>query len=423
MLVLRDFENLPVEVASDLDIAVRDAGQRKAASEAIRQFAREESLELVQLLRRSYVWEHKMLAEDGRMLIVDLHFQGEGWRGPVYLTNEELFASAMQREGWLEPAPHHQAMMAVFQHLLWGRFYKEKYHALVPRWIAGHEPAFSACIARAFGADLAPRLIEMILSADANGLAAMVPQLRRRLWQLRGMPDLAGSVKRLAAFVAAEIRLTLARSGRWVVLVGPDGVGKTTIASLLAAETKDFFRGVRYHHWIPRWQVPLSAEVPSGEARPPLRGESRGLVASLLSALRLARNVARAHFAYGLRILPHLFRQRLVIGDRYLFNYALDPRSVRYHGPDWLVRWALRMAPAPDLVLCLEAPPEEIHRRKPELSVEEIQRVITRCRELSAYGFRTVAISAAEDPGTVAQAASWKILGTLKHQQNPEPTI
>ena len=133
--------------------------------------------------------------------------------------------------------------------------------------------------------------------------------------------------------------------------------------------------------------------------------------------------MARAHLAYGLRILPHLFRQRLVIGDRYLFNYVLDPRSVRYHGPDWLVRWALRLAPWPDLVLCLEAPPGEIHRRKTELSVEEIQRVITRCRELPAYGFRTATISAAEDPGIVAQAASWKILDTLRQQQNPEHTL
>jgi hypothetical protein len=425
-LVLRDFEQLPEIISGgDLDLALESAAQLSAAERAIRLFAAESGLRIVSLLRHSYVWEFKLRSDSPpRQLIVDLHTDGEGWRGPLYLSNEELFAAACDRGPWWEPAPHHQAMMAVFQHLLWGRFYKEKYHALVPCWIAGHEQAFRACVARAFGPDLAPRLVEMILAADAQGLAAMVPRLRRRLWQLRGMPDLAGSLERLAAFVAGEIRLTLARSGRWVVLVGPDGVGKTTVAGLLAAETKDFFRGVRYHHWIPRWQEPLSAAVPTGGARPPLRGDAHGLAATFLSALRLVRNVVRAHLAYRLRILPHLLRQRLVIGDRYLFNYVLDPRSVRYHGPNWLVRWALHLAPQPDLVLCLEAPPAEIHRRKPELSLEEIQHIITRCRELPAHGFRTAAISAEMPVASVVQAAAWEVICTLSRSQNthrPKP--
>ena len=419
-LVLRDFEGLPGTVSSDLDLAIPGKDLLGRVTEAMSAFAAKSNLELILIVRHSYSWLFKFLGSQGERLVIDVDPEGEGWRGPLYLTADELLAEATDHGRWWQPAPHHQAMMAVFQHLLWGRFYKGKYHALVPRWIAGHEPQFSACVARAFGPDLAPRLVEMILAADANGLAAMVPRLRRRLWQVRGMPDLAGSLKRLAAFVAAEIRLTLARSGRWVVLVGPDGVGKTTVAGLLAAETKDFFRGVRYHHWIPRWQEPLSADVPSGGARPPLRGEPQGLAATLLSALRLARNVARAHLAFGLRILPHLLRRRLVIGDRYLFNYVLDPLSVRYHGPDWLVRWALRLVPRPDLVLCLEAPPEEIYRRKPELSVEEIQQVITRCRELPARGFPTVAISARGDPGAVGQAAGREILHTLREGRNPE---
>ncbi|EDY21967.1 hypothetical protein CfE428DRAFT_0092 [Chthoniobacter flavus Ellin428] len=413
VLVLRDFEALPNEVPSDLDIAVRSVAWREAASEAIRQFAREENLTLVQLLRRAYVWEHKMLGQDGRELIIDLHFQGEGWRGPIYLTSEELFDEATKRGGWFEPAPHHQAMMAVFQHLLWGGFYKEKYHPLVPRWIAGHEEAFTACVARAFGADIAPRIVQMIQAADAAGLAAIVPALRRRLWKQRGLPDLPGSLARLAGFIWSEIGITLQRYGRWIVFVGPDGVGKTTVATLLLAETKDFFRGARYHHWIPPWQKPLTSTVPASAPKPPLRDRPAGTGATISSALRLVRNVFRAHLAYCFRILPQLLRQRLVIGDRYLFNYHLDPESVRYYGPSSWVRFALRFVPKPDLVLCLVADPEEIHRRKPELSLDEIRRVISRGEELSSIGFHAVQIRAEEAPPAVARAVAERVTQTL----------
>jgi thymidylate kinase len=202
-----------------------------------------------------------------------------------------------------------------------------------------------------------------------------------------------------------------------VDFVGPDGVGKTTVAGLLLTETKDFFRGVRYHHWIPRWQKPLSPTVPASAPKPPLREQPTGASATILSAVRLARNVFRAHLAYSFRILPHLLRQRLVIGDRYLFNYHLDPASVRYYGPPSWVRWALRLVPKPDLVLCLYADPEEIHRRKPELTLEEIRRIISRAQELSGLGFHAVQVSAQDAPATVAQAVAKAVTQTL-----PGPT-
>lgn len=411
ILVLRDFEHLPETVTSDLDIAVSNSSQRDIASNAILQFAKDENLEIVQLLRRSYVWEHKLFCQDGRELIIDLHFRGEGWRGPLYLSNQELFAAAVRRDAWLEPARHHQAMMAVFQHLLWGGIHRAKYHLLVPKWISGCQGEFSACVGRAFGSDIAPELVEKIIKADAVGLASLAGQLRMRLWIHRGLPDLPGSVSRLMAFIYREIVITLHRYGRWIVLVGPDGVGKTTVAAMLSAKGATFFRNVLYHHWIGQWEEPIPLKAPPPADESALREETGGLRATALSLLRLARNVARAHLAYWFRILPSLLRQRLVIGDRYLFNYFLIPKSVRYYGPEFAARWAMHLIPKPDLILCLHAAPAEIRRRKPELSLEEIERVIERSKQLPSLGFRSVMISAEADAAVVAQAAHSYILG------------
>lgn len=413
-LVLRDFDHLPDAVASDLDLAIENPTLLPRMEEAIEAFARAAGLELVTVVRRSYVWQFKLLGSgSAEQLVIDVHPEGEGWHGPLYLTSGELFAEASDHGGWQQPAPHHQAMMAVFQHLLWGGFYKAKYHSLVPQWIVGHEQPFTTCVARAFGSDLAPRLVQMIMNADGEGLAALVPALRRRLWRERGLTDLAGSLRRLLAFVGTEIALTAARRGRWIVLVGPDGVGKTTVAGRLEVETKPFFRGTRYHHWIPSWSRPLYRAAPPGGSKPTTRPRQSGARAVLVSLARLGRNVIRAHMGFWLRVWPHLLRQRLVIGDRYLFNYWVDPASVCYSGPAWFVRAMLSFAPKPDLVVALVAPPDVIHGRKPELTPSEITAVLARLDTLAMPGLRVRTICANRLVDDVATDLARFIIRTL----------
>ena len=406
-LVLRDFEGLPDSVRSDLDIAVCGEPELPFAEQAIRKFAESQNIELITVVRRSYVWQFKLLDRSSpAQLVIDVHFQGEGWRGPLYLTISDLFETSTERLLWREPSLAYQAMMALFQHLLWGGFYKAKYHELLPRWIAGCEAEFAAAIARAFGSQWGIRVPKMVRERDVAALERSVQALRWNLWLRRGFPDFPGSLGRLVQFVWGEVKITAARQGRWVVLIGPDGVGKTSIAQGLFPEVAPFFRSLKYHHWIPSWTRPLSTKVPPGGGRfepAPCRG---GFSGDLLSTARLARSVCRAWLGYVLRILPALLRQRLVLGDRYLFNYHLDPQSVRYGASQRWVKWALRLVPKPDLIISLVANPETIHARKAELPVAEIELRIARARELEALGFNVLQVSAeAPLPNVIEQVA------------------
>ena len=63
---------------------------------------------------------------------------------------------------------------------------------------------------------------------------------------------------------------------------------------------------------------------------------------------------------------------RLLILDRCIYDYFLQRQHCRV--PRWLLRTIVRLLPKPDLVVFLEGDPEVIHRRKPELLPEEIQR-------------------------------------------------
>jgi|GEM_PF-3375199 len=406
---------LPALAGGDLDLALRSPFDLSHAQEAIAAFAGKLGAEVIRVVRRYGLTEVKLLRTTvPACAVIHLRSGGEGWCGPLYLRAEELFGNATEREKWFEPARSHQAMIVLCRHLLPEGRYREEYRELLEQWIAEDREAFSRSVANAFGPDWGERVVGMIWKRDVRALEDAVGKLRGSLWRHRGVSDLRGSLSRLLRFLAAEFLVTLSRQGRWIVLVGPDGVGKTSIAGGLAAETIPFFLGFRYHHWVPRWDQPLDLTVPPGGGRFVPRPPRPGFLGRLLSFLRLLRNLGLSWAAYALRVLPSLLRQRLVLGDRYLFNYVIDPESVRYAASPLWARWAIRMAPRPDLVVSLTGDPEAIHRRKAELTPPEIARRMERARSLGEIGLRMVEVDTMPPLEVVRERVALVVMETLR---------
>lgn len=167
----------------------------------------------------------------------------------------------------------------------------------------------------------------------------------------------------------ARMSLTESRGG-FVVLVGPDGTGKTTLAQHLLAH----YPGPgRYFHFRP--------SILAGLARGPAASDLRPLTDKVVDPsgsrpvgwLRLFKNATAAMVGYYLHIRPHIRQGALVVGDRWIFGYVTQPGPLRYYGPAWLARAVLRMLPKPTLTVNLTAPTELVYARKQELQPHEIE--------------------------------------------------
>lgn len=197
---------------------------------------------------------------------------------------------------------------------------------------------------------------------------------------------------------------TSQRPGKFCVLVGLDGAGKTTLARNLAGlgGQAGELAGVRYFHWIPSWRQSFACPLPEPGNLPRKSGVQAGVIQVVLSVARLVRNVVRAQLAWWWRLRPMRNRGYLVLVDRFFYNYYLDPVSVRYYGPRWMLDRLSRWFPKPEIVITLSAPALVLRQRKQELSETEMQQQAAALRQLKFPASHVIAADASEPAAVVA---------------------
>jgi thymidylate kinase len=156
-------------------------------------------------------------------------------------------------------------------------------------------------------------------------------------------------------------------SGRFIVLVGPDGVGKTSVARALLAE---YTGPAAYFHFLPPRRGPLLRSL-GGAPPPPPKATGGGW--RVLGWIRLLRNGTRYWAGYLITVRPAVRRNWLVIGDRGIYGYVVQPYSVKFYGPQWVARAVMHLLPRPHLIVNLTAPPQVIRQRKQELTPAQIE--------------------------------------------------
>ncbi len=184
-----------------------------------------------------------------------------------------------------------------------------------------------------------------------------------------------------------------------VLLVGPDGVGKSTIANELRLEAQR--RGVRTHHahWRPRL---LMAQADRGPVTTPHARSPHGSAKSVLKLFAvLLDNLVGAVGPWR-----RARRRGLLVVERGWYDQAIDPLRYRLAGAVAPVTMIFgRWVPPADLVVLLAGSPEVVAARKRELAPAEVERHLDAWRQLAPRAGRRVLVLDTEalDPAACVQ--------------------
>jgi thymidylate kinase len=179
-----------------------------------------------------------------------------------------------------------------------------------------------------------------------------------------------GVVRFLWAEAWRGMRRWLQPTGFLVVVLGPDGVGKSTLVSQLAQTCECCFRRHRIFHWRPMVVAPH--KEPATPVNNPHGQSTRGTLGSIAALLLFFLDY---WLGYLFVLRPLLARSGLVVFDRYFPDLLVDPGRYRYGGPMWLPKFLSRLVPRTDLIfLVLDAEEKAILSRKREVVLEELRR-------------------------------------------------
>jgi thymidylate kinase len=401
--VLRNYESLPQETGNDLDVLV-DPDCRSDARTVL--------FECVQRLGGvihhiadfscTSVFFHD--PESMKSFHVDL-FDRITWRCFDLLLPRQALGRTRSYNGISVIAEEDEALLNLFNHLLHGGGIREKYQAQINE--QSNRQEMEVLLKTLLGRSLAMRTIRLIRDNKWRSIEALRRRFRLSISFRRSFLSPWRSGRAFISDLIRFIKRVLGSPGLFIVMVGPDGSGKSTAGLALKERLQGTFYSsrIRYFHWKAR--LIKQDTVPTGPPKSDPHGASlRSMPQSLLFFLAHALEGIIGHW---LKVKPVLFKNGLVMVDRYYYDYFVDPRRFRLQLPVWLVRLVYRFVPKPDLIFFYDASTEILQSRKQEVPFEECDRQREAYLKLATRLPQAIVIDAEQSAAQVAEDVHRKV--------------
>jgi thymidylate kinase len=370
-VVLRNYDKLPEDTGNDLDVLV-DPVRIGEAEQILVSVLQECGGVLHNCAEFSPVSLFFHDPQTKEQFHVDL-FRDLKWRGFDLLRAEHVLANARDFRGMRVPAETDEAVLNLLTRLVFGCYVRDKYKESVRSVFNARSAEVEEILSLVLGSK-GPVVLAFAKLGEWGEIEKMCRSIQLKLvvramrFPLRTAGTLLFDTKRLIA-------RWISVPGLSIVLMGSDGCGKTSVGvDLKKRLAGTFYEGfTSYLHWKPRlMKGKADAANPFGiPCTDPHGKPGRNPV---MNALYFLAHSLEIPPAWLLRVRPRLFRNMLVMIDRYYYDFMVDSKRYRMNVSEKWAWFMYRFMPKPDLVFCLTAPTDVIQARKSEVAPEETER-------------------------------------------------
>lgn len=384
--VLRGYETLPSEVNHDIDLGVHPDDSMKM-SEIIQDVSHKYKYETVYTSQRQGI-EQLYLFGNTECIKIDI-WTMFSYKGLEYLNIKTLLNDIRMHNNIKILAEESEVILSFLKEFLHCKWIRDDKVNLLNLKINKFKN-FNNTYEYISDQDLnlfKHYIVEQILSLNSES-KTFIKRLFIKNIKNKGFFSTIFSILR---YLKSFTKDYLKTKSFFVVLIGPDGSGKTTIANSLIEEIKEkkscFTKSYYLHGRFGILPDLSSIFGKKGRDVKEIRfGIEENKEIKPHSSLRITIYMVYYFFDFllGQLKLNYLkYTNTCIVADRYFHDYFYQEHFVNY--PKVFRFIYFKILPQPDLVLFLDANPEEIHKRKPELTVSRIQAQQKNIKQLFNY--------------------------------------
>ncbi|MGI9533987.1 MAG: dTMP kinase, partial [Thermodesulfobacteriota bacterium] len=407
--VLHGWQNLPDKLDSDLDIVINPTHLNQLE----RSLLKGKEGKLVQLLQHESSCYYFVLAHKngGGMEFLKVDAATDYRRdGFTYFTADQFIRRRHKWNSFWVTSPNSEFPYLLVKKTLKGstpEHQKKRFYELVSELGIKKSKRLAANL---FGKKLGYRIVSWIYTNEWDKIESQLPTLRRALFWHKLIKNPINPIMYWVMELKRKVLRWRYPTGLFVVVLGPDGSGKTTLIDSLKTQLLGAFRTADIFHLRPNifGRNKNDNPVTDPHGKPTRSG--------LISAFKVIYYAFDYFVGYLLKIHTKLVRSTLVIFDRYFDDMLIDPKRYRYGGGKWLVNLCNYFVPEPDMYLILDVDENELMKRKQEVSIEELRRQRIEYRRLASKLKNAHIIDGSADEKQVLNDASEIVMNYLHNR-------
>lgn len=309
-------------------------------------------------------------------------FLNFSWNGYIILENELLLEGAVKRYGVYCASDTVEMTTKLISRYIYHGKVKEEYREELSEYCRSNPDGMEKTLGYFLSQNSAEKIVSDVMKSEWSELERINESIRREIKEAARKNLFSEFANKLKG-IKIVINRYFKPGGICIAFLGTDGSGKTTIINALPEVLKNTFdeSQISYHHWRPGFLASPKGKN-SGSLKYTNEPHSQKLYSPLVSLIKFMYYNLDYVLGYLFNVRVSLAKNKLVIFDRYYYDYLLDKYRYRLNIPDWLIRSCICFIPKPKVVFLLTGDAEIIYQRKKELSIEDVRGQVTRLEQI-----------------------------------------